>query len=954
MESNNEPTTGSPMTGEPPTPRRKTGSNAKWFAIVLMLVVIVAAFGAANFVKAPNTNTTPSVVSVPTAPVSVGSPVTVTLTAPHSYKTASFFFGDGSVVTNSYSGSNAISATHVYQNEGSYYMVYSVNYGNGATYTNSNSLVKITATATSYSQDESLGVAQVIGNLSSPMEINNYSNIFNPGANVVLGLGYAQTPANPSYTVYSQTVSVMFYSNTIMTETLPYMFNASQGAYVLAPSSALLNLTDLSSGFYVIALTTYTSIIGPNGQLMGPTYTSTVYTDIPVFSNANIYTVPTVTSTLTNAEVVSAGYKTFDGQIAYDTVSNEILDNTYLYLDSYNGSSSSSFVPILASQLPTNSVGSPSSANSALVNTHSFSRTVPSQGPNGYLNGPKVTYTYQPFQVYNFTIRSNATWQDGTPVTAYDVAYAFIRDMLFVNGQPGTPGWIQAQALLPNYAAFTFTTENSYYNLLTNITWNNATNTVTFYFQSPEAPAFVYEIFAASGAYIMDPTWIAAHGGGITWTPAGFAAYQAEASTAGYDNYFINNIFADGPYELAYAVPGTEVVLQANPNYNPPGPWFPKPSISVVTILYLTSFTTSYLLLKSGGAQFGGIPSSSWSEAVGLENAGTVKIHSFPTLSIFWYNFNANVNMTMAASAFTGINMPSALFAAPLARKAFAYAYNYAYYLKDQMGNPAYPSTIFAYGYAGMLPAGMLYSQSIDQLNNTTNHGVPYYKMALAIHYWDEFLNSTEATNLSITHNSNMVASYKGAMLDIPIITFSPDPQDEEGATTWGTSLAIMMGYGASAFTQFPASPVPFAILLGYQVFGQNPMPIYELGWAPDYPYPSDYMGPMADPAPAALYPGANGMFPQYISTVNSSEAHVFRNMAALFNSSLVNVSQAETLYHQLNNELINMTFYVYLYQAPQFVISASNINQAKLIQYQENVMIGGGGDLLYNLISYT
>jgi hypothetical protein len=303
--------------------------------------------------------------------------------------------------------------------------------------------------------------------------------------------------------------------------------------------------------------------------------------------------------------------------------------------------------------------------------------------------------------------------------------------------------------------------------------------------------------------------------------------------------------------------------------------------------------------------------------------------------------------------------MPSALFSVPLVRKAFAYAYNYAYYLSNQEGNPQFPSTTFAYGYMGMLPAGMLYSpitsgmsykQVVSVFNNTTNHNAPYYNMTLAELYWKEFLNSPDAAKMGISSNS----MYKGAMLDIPIITFSPDPQDEEGATTWGTALAIMMGYGPSAFTQFPASPVPFAILLGYQVFGQNPMPIYELGWAPDYPYPSDYMGPMADPAPAALYPGANGMFPQYIHTVNTSEAKTLRQMAAWFNSSLVNVSQAESLYHQLNNQLINMTFYVYLFQAPQFVIAASNINQAKLVQYQENVMIGGGADLLYNLISYT
>ncbi|MEM0134934.1 MAG: hypothetical protein QXU18_06870, partial [Thermoplasmatales archaeon] len=44
----------------------------------------------------------------------------------------------------------------------------------------------------------------------------------------------------------------------------------------------------------------------------------------------------------------------------------------------------------------------------------------------------------------------------------------------------------------------------------------------------------------------------------------------------------------------------------------------------------------------------------------------------------------------------------------------------------------------------------------------------------------------------------------------------------------------------------------------------------------------------------------------------------------------------------------------VYLFEAPEFTISASNINQTKLTQYQENVMIGGSGDLLYNLLEYN
>ena len=853
-------------------------------------------------------------------------------------------FGDNSPNKSyPYNGSDYVNISHTYDVYGSYFINITVSYASPAS--NYSVLLRVDVGWGSVNSTQAVGYASILPSYSS-LRVYNNSNIFSPGANISLYVYYLQFPSNYTYRVYSQNISMWRNGAIIERFPIPYTFNSTYDYYTAGYASSIVNRTSLGPGVYEFNITTFTGNIGTTGSVTNNTALSYIM-DIAVEKGLTIFPTPSNGQSLTNAEDTYSGYVTFDGQIAYNTVSNEILDNTYLYLDSYNGSSSSSFVPMLASQLPTVANGG--------INNVTYSRTVPSMGPAGYANGPAVTYTYKPYQVYNFTIRSNATWQNGTPVTAYDVAYGIIRDMLFINGQPGTPAWMQGQVLLPNYAAFTFTDSNSFYNLTTNITWNNATNTVTFYLQAPESPQLVYELFAASGTYIMDPTWITAHAGGITWTPAGFAAYQAEANVTGYDRYFMNHIFADGPYELAYAIPGNLVVLRANPNYNPPGSWFPRPSIGTITILYVSNLNDpSYFLLKSAVAQIGGIPPSTWSEAVSLQDAGTVDIHSFPTLSLYFYNFNADVNMTMAASAFPGINMPGALFAAPLARKAFAYAYNYAYYLKDQEGNPLYPSTVFAYAYAGMLPAGMLYSQSIAQLNNTTN-GVPYYDMGLAIHYWDEFLNSSEAANMSITHNSNMVAFYGGKMLEIPIITFQDSPQDEEGATTWGISLARMMGYGIANHTQFPAAPIYFSTLLTYQVYGQNPMPIYELGWAPDYPYPSDYMGPMADPAPSELYPGANAMFPGYIQTVNATESSILTSMANIFNESqaATNPGIAESLYHQLNEQLINMTFYVYLYQVPEYIISSSSIVQAKMVQYQENVMIGGGGDFLYNLVSY-
>jgi hypothetical protein len=590
--------------------------NKSALSVLISLLMVLMAFsamsqsyngvGTTGFIQKDQAQQSQSII--------VLNPVSnATINMPYNFEVESFSqftylnvsFGDNSPnISNAYAGSDYVNISHTYAFYGTYFINITASYASPAS--NYSVLLRVDVGWGSVNSTQAVGYASILPSYSSHPVYNN-SNIFSPDANISLYVYYLQSPSNYTYGVYSQNISMFKNGAFVKKYSIPYVFNSSQGSYIVGYTESTVNYTNLEPGVYEFNITTYTGSISTSGSIHNRTALSYIM-DIAVGNGLPIFPNPTNGQSLTNAEVVSFGYKTFDGQIAYDTVSNEILDNTYLYLDSYNGSSSSSFVPMLASQLPSVSNGG--------INNVAYSRTVPSMGSTGLANGPAVTYTYQPYQVYNFTIRSNATWQDGTPVTAYDVAFGVIRDMLFVNGQPGTPGWIQAQALLPNYAAFTFTDANSFYNLTTNITWNNATNTVTFYFQSPEAPAFVYEIFAASGAYIMDPTWITAHGGGITWTPAGFAAYQAESSTAGYDNYFINNIFADGPYELAYAIPGNLVVLKANPNFKPPGNWFPKPSISTINILYISNFFPSYYLLKSHSAEFGGIPSSSWSAGI--------------------------------------------------------------------------------------------------------------------------------------------------------------------------------------------------------------------------------------------------------------------------------------------------------------------------------------------------
>jgi hypothetical protein len=66
------------------------------------------------------------------------------------------------------------------------------------------------------------------------------------------------------------------------------------------------------------------------------------------------------------------------------------------------------------------------------------------------------------------------------------------------------------------------------------------------------------------------------------------------------------------------------------------------------------------------------------------------------------------------------------------------------------------------------------------------------------------------------------------------------------------------------------------------------------------------------------------------------------------------NPTVALRYFHKLNEMLVNMTFYVYIEQEHGFWIMNSHVSGPSVINYQENVMLGGGADLLYDYLSYT
>ncbi len=948
MDSNTDNTPKGTGGTEPIVPPRKPSSVAKWQAIVVVLILAVAALAVAYALKSPSTTKT---VSAPTNGVQVNeySPTatvnqsyTFDLLVTGAFANATVWFGDGTSATftsanyPAFNGATQLTISHTYMYPGSYYIYYQVNFKNGTSVTDTGSLLPVKTNLNGVvNADQALGLFTVNLSRSSAQVVNNFTNIYTPGSHYSYFIGYT-TVQNPAYSVVSQTY--MTEINDVVNKSLSGPVNFSNAYYTVKNAAAGLN---------EVFINTTTGVVNGTTGAVTNTTTTTFIVDIPVFTGAGLYSkVPvSVSQTFTNDEVVPAGFKTLDGSIAYDTVSGELLTNLYQFLVQYNGSSNSSFMAELAAHLPTMSNGG--------INAHAFSRTVRSLNPTtGLPTGPNVTYTYQPSQVYNFTIRANATWQNGQPVTAWDVYYTLVRTLLFDAGTPGTPGWIEAQALLPG----DYYVSNTYYNITTNMTYNNATNTITFYFQNPETPNFVFEILAASGDFVMNANWLIAHGAAITFTPAGFQAYKAQGSASDYNTYVQYHALADGPYMINYIVPGVEVALVANPAFQSPGPWYPKPAISNVYIVYVATYQTGFLNLASKQAQTAaGLPTTIWNQITALQSDHIINIYSLPTLDIFWFNFNAFVNETLLTKEYPGANMPATLFTSLAIRKVFAYTFNYAYYLNYQTGNKVF-NTTFASSYAGMLPAGMLGAQSIAQLNSTTT-GVPYFNLQIAKEYWNQFLNSSANSVFHITSTG----SYNGAPLDIPIMTFSQDPVDEEAVQTWAENLSYVIFGTYSDAKYFPVEPTNFVTLLGNMVQGQNPMPIYELGWSPDYPYPTDYMLPMAYPGNSSTYPGPNDFTPYWFGyntsnpTRNVTEALVLQKMRDEYvnGSTSTNVNTVITDFQAMNENLVNMTFYVYLYQAYAKQIISTMVPQSIVYHDMENTMIEGLG-FMYNYFQYT
>jgi ABC-type transport system substrate-binding protein len=663
----------------------------------------------------------------------------------------------------------------------------------------------------------------------------------------------------------------------------------------LKPTDNPVTATYSQPGLYPVTLT----LVTENSTSM-TTYTTSVEQTIAVSSSAQPYTVFLYAGNVPNPSVINVADAWAGGPTTLDPdwpnnyfLGYEVIFNAFSDLLTWNGSSTTNFIPMTATQIPSVS--------------------------NGEISSDYTTYTFQ--------IRSGMKFSNGDPLTAYDVWYSTIRGMLFVAYVPATNSASVglAEYLVPGAGYFPImanASDTADFNAIMNaVTYSNSSNTVTFKLFKPVLPQIVFDLVTAYN--ILDSKWLEHLGAGITFTPAGFYAIQTQV-LAGSDNSEVqNDPVASGPYMIQSWTPGQSITLVPNPGY-PGVPGIPAVHNTVV-IQWVKDLETEYNLFRSGQADIAThfLSSGGARKYIPLIEqevaSGQAAVYQFPSLVSWFWDFTLAVNETAMNTDFgSQYHIPPGYFANLDVRKAFAYAFNYTEYFDNIQGNLKY-GIDFGDDYAGAIVPGVQYHVPENQLQNVPNYNLTYAK---------QLLQQSGEYYVSI---------------NIPVIC-GGDPtsctNDLQALKMWAAALNSI---DTNIVMTPTILPVPtLQVYLSHP--GSNPMPIW-LDENTPLPYASSPVDTFY--AQSGFEPVLNGWTPQYLNeTSHPNEAAMYAEMNSLIQvaDSTTNSTLAAQDYKQIEQLAINLYMYVYFGTVNQFwLVKPYMTGYHGQISYEENPLIGGG-----------
>jgi hypothetical protein len=389
-----------------------------------------------------------------------------------------------------------------------------------------------------------------------------------------------------------------------------------------------------------------------------------------------------------------------------------------------------------------------------------------------------------------------------------------------------------------------------------------------------------------------------------------------------------------------------------------------------VSVIWETTQTPGETALALGTADSAGIPSSDTPFLLQEEAKGVIGATLIPTLSVFFYAMDMDFNPSLAQQYISQkVTAPANLFQ----------DYNFRHFMLATMPYATVQSTIntvdgieYAFQYGGAIPEfmGNFYPTNISwpSGNPVTNPAVT----GSAGYWWAQI--QAESGPFAIAKNACTTSN----PCTFPLFTQSGDPPLDAEDALWVSEISKISD---GAVNMIPVD-VSFVTLVinSFSAPTQNPMPIYTLGWAPDYPDPTDYVAPMFYPNATYTYGNALAQsffygFPWSVATTNWDSAcsgtndwnmvvtyqcqgYAYNKMyetllAAQYCLPVTKCSPSERvlLYNGAEHIANQLGLYVWNGQDNALYDYASWINPAGI---NSNPMVGGGGDQTWYTWEYV
>jgi hypothetical protein len=503
---------------------------------------------------------------------------------------------------------------------------------------------------------------------------------------------------------------------------------------------------------------------------------------------------------------------------------------------------------------------------------------------------------------YTFVIDPSARFYDpgtGRSFSVYpvDVLFSLARTCLFstMPSYGSNPGWLLCQALLPQGSqtydsGFHSPLNSTPTNILNAIVMNSTIcpsiaissghGCITFYTgYSKQFWSYFLELVSdALGGSIMSCLWATANGAGLPGfscgahsNPTGFAdtawdsyaislgplgsdyAGNATYPVAAWATYLRWHMVGSGPYYLSNLSVGASYQLKASPAWTGTDcSWtgcIPAAfAMKTVNTVWETKASTGETALNNSQADIASVPVTDIASVlVPMIDKEKVTFSSIPSMNIFFTNFDFDFNQSGAQGILPGgytLRAPSDLFQDLAFRQFVVHAYPYQ---TVQSSYNTLDGIVTQNLYGGAIPLGMgdYYPTNISWANQ--DPGTPPITSPLSPAYWWSQVQSETGPGAIVR---SACTSIKPCIF--PFATYQSSSVPDAVQDKW---MGEVSTYSGGAITPVVVDlTFPQLVDDAFSPPGVNPLPMYEFGWAADYPDPTDYVDPIYLPDGSFTY----------------------------------------------------------------------------------------------------